>query len=109
LVREALRRRPGAIHHPNNCFPSHHIIPMEPYSPLTPPTRRFYTEYYRKNISYSMRAASRILHSTELRKEETLAILKRRPGVCACAVERSVTCDFTYFFYLTMKFADKRT
>lgn len=68
---------------------------MEPYSPLTPPPRRFYTEYYRKNISYSMRAA--VLQNTplyaELRKEETLAILKRRPRVCACAVERSVMCN----------------
>lgn len=58
---------------------------MEPYSPLTPPPRRFYTEYYRKNISYSMRAAvfqNTLLYSVELRKEETLAILKRRPRVC---------------------------
>lgn len=27
-----VQRRPGAIHHLNNCFPSHHIIPIE--SPL---------------------------------------------------------------------------
>lgn len=48
---------------------------MEPYSPLTPPSRRFYTEYYRKNISYSMRAA--VLQNTplyaKLRKEENIS------------------------------------
>lgn len=56
LVKEALQQRPEAIHHPNNCFPSHHLIPMERHSPPSRRATTFYTEYYRENISYSTAA-----------------------------------------------------
>lgn len=111
LVGEALQWRPGAIHHPNNCFPSHRIIPIESptYSTYTylsttrPPTTLSLNYRSLAFFLYKILSQKTLLiprgHAPlcALRKPETLAILEHRVRYRAHSATRAASIRFTLF------------
>lgn len=96
LAREALQQRPGAIHHPNNCFPSYHSSYRTLLILRTAHHRVLYRILSQKHFLLYAITLQNIPLRAELRKAEALAILKH----CLCANVRTYvrTCVHAHIF-----------